>query len=374
LDAAGKPQPYWPTLWNYIERNKQRAARRERLQLLAREWRDRKGLARFSGLAGWSSFFSFYGLAPRGSLEQRYLRWSKARALAEVTGLVVILCIIGESAYWAAARGLPLQAAVDRWAYKLVRRLPFPELVKAPAESFMMGGRGSDEQPVRLVTFSQPFYLGKTEVTFREWDACVADSGCGGYRPSDQGWGRDQRPVINVSWEDAQAYVRWLSQKLSKKERKAITCRLPSEAEWEYAARAGTKTEYALPAPEGSDDIAGKNLANCVDCGSEWDRRQTAPVGRFPANGWGLHDMHGNVFEWVEDCWHESYRNAPDTGTAWLEKNGGNCGFRVLRGGCWSDYQDVARSAFRNGYYPYYRSSYIGFRVVCSFPSSGTEY
>ncbi len=116
LDAAGKPQPYWPTLWNYIENNKQRAARRERLQLLAREWRDRKGLARLSGLAGRSALFGFRGLAPRGSLEQRYLRWSKARALAEVTGLVVILSVLGlfgESLYWASLRKFPVEAAVN---------------------------------------------------------------------------------------------------------------------------------------------------------------------------------------------------------------------------------------------------------------------
>jgi formylglycine-generating enzyme required for sulfatase activity len=100
--------------------------------------------------------------------------------------------------------------------------------------------------------------MGKTEVKFREWDACVADNGCDGYRPADQGWGRDQRPVINVSWYDAQAYIEWLSEKLSKKEKKVITCRLPSEAEWEYTARAGTKTEYALPAPGAATTLRAK--------------------------------------------------------------------------------------------------------------------
>ena len=113
------------------------------------------------------------------------------------------------------------------------------------------------------VTFAQSFSLGATEVSFREWDACLADGGCD-YRPADQGWGREMRPVINVSWQDAQTYVAWLSQRTGK------TCRLPSEAEWEYAARAGTTTEYALPAPDGSDDIKGKALANCADCGSRW--------------------------------------------------------------------------------------------------------
>ena len=146
--------------------------------------------------------------------------------------------------------------------------------------------------------------------------------------------------------------------------------RLPSEAEWEYAARAGTRTRYALPAPGGSDDIANRNLANCDGCGSEWDDRLTAPVGRFSANKWGLQDMHGNVWEWTEDCWHGSYQGAPDDGRAWLKENGGGCGRRVVRGGSWSNNPGYLRSAPRgwnstdNRYYD------LGFRVVCSSPIS----
>ena len=310
--------------------------------------------------------FGFRGLAPRGSLEQRYLRWSRARALTEVTALVVILGVIGEGVHWGVSRGLPLDAVIERWTYKLGRQLPpVPALVEIPAGSFMMGSeREEDERPPHRVQFTQPFYMAETEVTFREWDACVADSGCDGYHPVDV-WGRGPQPVINVSWNDAQAYVRWLSKK------KAMVCRLPSESEWEYAARAKTTSDFALPAPGGSDDIKGKNLANCVDCGSTWDGRQMAPVKQFPANRWGLHDMHGNVSEWVEDCWHGNYKDAPPSGTVWLEKNGGNCGLRGLRGGSWLDYQDFARSAGRDGSNPDFRNYLIGFRVVCSSPSSG---
>ena len=218
---------------------------------------------------------------------------------------------------------------MERWAYTLGAKPPLPPLVEIPAGSFRMGSEKDDySKPVHPVTFAQSFSLGATEVTFREWDACLADGGCD-YRPADQGWGREMRPVINVSWQDAQAYVAWLSQRTGK------TCRLPSEAEWEYAARAGTTTEYALPAPDGSDDIKGKALANCADCGSQWDLKQTAPVGQFAANAWGLRDMHGNVFEWVEDCFHGNYDNAPDDGRAWREENGGDCTCRVLRGGSW---------------------------------------
>jgi formylglycine-generating enzyme required for sulfatase activity len=369
LDANGKMQPYWPTLWNYIEKNKQRAARWERLQLLAREWKDRKGLARLHALAGWSALFGFRGLAARGSLEQRYLRWSRSRALAEVIALVVIMGVIGEGVYWGASRRLPLDAVIERWTYKFgLQSPPVPAFVKIPAGSFMMGSeRTENERPPHRVQFSQPFYMGETEVTFHEWDACIVDSGCDGYRPADE-WGRGPQPVINVSWNDAQAYVRWLSKK------KAMICRLPSEAEWEYAARAKTTSDFALPAPGGSDDIKGKNLANCADCGSKWDGRQTAPVGSFPRNGWGLQDMHGNVWEWVEDCWHGSYEDAPQTGKAWLKENGGDCVSRVLRGGSWYNDRDFARSAFRNWYFPNFRNYFIGFRVVCSSPSSGTEH
>lgn len=170
---------------------------------------------------------------------------------------------------------------------------------------------------------------------------------------------------MNVSWQDAQVYVAWLSPRTGK------VCRLPSEAEWEYAARAGTETEYALPAPNGSDYITGEGLANCGDCGKQGDLKQTAPVASFPANAWGLHDMHGNILEWVEDCVHVNYENAPDDGRAWREEDGGHCDYRVLRGGSWNHDQDLARSAFRGWLDPFNRLNDIGFRVVCSSPLFG---
>jgi len=358
LDAAGKPQPYWPTLWAYIEKNKERAARRERLQLMAREWRDRKGLTRMLGLAGWSSLFRFRGLAAEGSLEQRYLRWSRARAAVEAVALAAMLIVISESVVWTVDRGAPFSAVGERWAYRLgLARPPVPNLVEIPAGFFQMGSDKYDS-PVHPVTFAHSFSLAATEITFREWDACVADGGCD-YRPADLGRGRATQPVINVSWQDAQVYTGWLSRRMGK------VCRLPSEAEWEYAARAGTTTKYALPAPGGSDDIKGKNLANCADCGSEWDGKQTAPVGSFKANAWGLRDMHGNVFKWVEDCWHQNYKGAPHDGRAWREEGGGDCSTRVVRGGSWNEYQGVARSAYRDRSSPNNRGSGIGFRMVC---------
>ena len=133
-------------------------------------------------------------------------------------------------------------------------------------------------------------------------------------------WGRGNRPAIDVSWHEAQAYVAWLSEKTGKR------CRLLSESEWEYAARAGAATRYSW------GDGIGRNRANCSGCGSRWDDRQTAPVGSFAANGFGLHDMHGNVWEWVADCWNGSYAGAPSDGSA---RESGNCSRRVLRGGAW---------------------------------------
>jgi formylglycine-generating enzyme required for sulfatase activity len=230
-----------------------------------------------------------------------------------------------------------------------------PEMVVIPAGTFTMGSpadekdRSSDEGPQHGVTIAKPFSLGKYEVTFAEWDACVAAGGCA-HRPNDYGWGRGLRPVIYVSWDDAKAYVAWLSRKSGK------SYRLPSEAEWEYAARAGTTTRYTW-----GDDV-GRNRANCDGCGSQWDDKQTAPVGSFAANRFGLHDMHGNVWEWVEDCWNGNYSGAPGDGTAWTA--GRDCGRRVLRGGSWSFDPGNLRAASRGWDGTSSRLIISGFRVA----------
>ena len=214
-----------------------------------------------------------------------------------------------------------------------------PELVVVPAGSFTMGspssewGRNDDEGPQRRVTIPSPLAVGVYEVTFAEWDACVSASGCSRYRRSDRGWGRGTRPVISVTWDDAQAYVDWLSR------RTGGSYRLLSESEWEYVARGGSRTAYWW------GGSVGRNRANCFLCGSRWDREQTAPVGSFGANGFGLHDVSGNVWEWVEDCWHDDYVGAPADGSAWT--SGGNCRLGVLRGGSWYSLPGDLRSANR---------------------------
>ncbi len=230
-----------------------------------------------------------------------------------------------------------------------------PEMVVVPAGSFTMGSPASessrdiDESPQHTVTIAKPFAVARFPVTFDEWDACVADGGCNGYRPGDQGWGHGRQPVINVSWDGATTYVAWLSRKTGK------AYRLLTEAEWEYAARAGSTTAYYW------GDKIGKGNANCNGCGSKWDNAQTSPVGSFAANAFGLYDMAGNVWQWVHDCYHDNYDGAPTDGLAWT---GGDCSRRVVRGGSWIGHPQLLRSAGRFWNTHDDRGNLLGFRVA----------
>jgi formylglycine-generating enzyme required for sulfatase activity len=231
-----------------------------------------------------------------------------------------------------------------------------PKMVVIPAGEFMMGsppgekGRHDDEGPQRPVTIAQPLAVSKFAVTFADWDACVRVGGCpqegGGM---DLGWGRGTRPVMHVNWHDAKQYVAWLSTMTGK------PYRLLSEAEYEYAARAMAQTAY----PWG--DEIGKNNANCNGCISQWDNRQTAPVGSFAPNAFGLYDMVGNVYSWVENCYSPDYRDAPMEGSARTSENC-NRG-RVVRGGSYRDSPENLRLARRFWYVPDYRYGQLGFRV-----------
>ena len=239
-------------------------------------------------------------------------------------------------------------------------KFPFePEMVRIPTGKFLMGspenepGRDSDEGPQHEVTIAYDFEISKYEVTFDEYDAFANDTER--KLPSDSGWGRGKRPVINVKFADAQAYAKWLSNKTGKQ------YRLPSEAEWEYAARAGKPTVYWW-----GNDI-GKNNAVCDGCGSQWDRKQTAPVGSFKPNAFGLYDTAGNVLEWTQDCGHGNYQNAPKDGSAWMDMNGGDCNLRVVRGGSWGNDPQDLRSATRYGYLTGDAGSSLGFRIARVF-------
>ncbi len=229
-----------------------------------------------------------------------------------------------------------------------------PEMVIVPAGRFAMGQSHGDssaeawERPARPVAIGA-FALGKYEVTFEEWDACVAEGGCS-ERLDDKGWGRGRRPAIGPSWNDAKGFAAWLS----RKTRKAY--RLPSEAEWEYAARAGAATRF----PWGEE--AGRGHANCHDCITPRIER-TAPVGSYSANAFGLHDMIGNTWEWTEDCWHDSHAGAPGDGRPRLD---GQCLGRVVRGGSWVEQARSIRVSARTLLPAGFRGGpgYIGFRVA----------
>ncbi len=228
-----------------------------------------------------------------------------------------------------------------------------PVMIVIPAGDFVMGspatekGRSKFEDPQHKVTIAKPFAVSKFDVTFADWDACVAVGGC--REVSDSSMGRGTKPVVNITWDEAQEYVAWVSQMTGK------PYRLLTEAEWEYAARAGTATAYYW-----GEEI-GKGNANCDGCGSEWDGRQTSPVNSFKPNEFGLYDMAGNVWQWVQDCAHPSYDGAPSDGSA---RTDGDCGRRAVRGGSWAYGPQDLRSAFRDWFASGGRDNVLGFRLA----------
>ena len=217
-----------------------------------------------------------------------------------------------------------------------------PEMVMIPAGVFSMGsptdeyGREGDEGPPREVKL-QAFALSRDEITFDQFN--VFARATNHWLPRDERWGSGNRPIVEIGWHDAQDYARWLSEQTGE------NYRLPSEAEWEYAARAKSATRYWW-----GDEIRPGNqaMANCSMCGSPFDRRQSAPSGMFERNPFGLRNMNGNVWEWTTDCWHESYKDAPRDATPWLETDEGECSVRVVRGGSFGDDSSALRSANRH--------------------------
>jgi formylglycine-generating enzyme required for sulfatase activity len=225
-----------------------------------------------------------------------------------------------------------------------------PEMVWLPQGDFVLGDAALDAGRPR-VAIRYALAVGRFELSFSEWDACASAGGCR-RRPSDGGWGRGWQPVVNVSWLDAQQYVAWLSRRTNRR------YRLLTEAEWEYAARAGTDARYWW------GDQPGRGEANCADCGSKWDGRQAAPIGRFAPNPFGLYDMHGNVAEWVEDCYHDRLRDAPVDGRAWTSGCNISAESRVVRGGAWYGTARSMRSSYRTSAAVDHLDNGIGFRVA----------
>lgn len=240
-----------------------------------------------------------------------------------------------------------------------------PEMVTVPAGEFLMGspeserGRNKDEGPQHRVAIGKPFAVGKFEVTFAEWDACVADGGCT-HKPSDEGWGRSKHPVINVNWFDANEYTAWLSKKTGKR------YRLLTEAEWEYAAR-GVTTTSSPSTPFSTGATINYRQAN-YDANFTYGsgqqglyRQKTLDAGSLPHNAFGLYDMHGNAWEWVQDCYKPAYDGAPADGSA---VTSGDCSLHILRGGAWNYYPKLLRSAYRYATAPEVRLNNTGFRVA----------
>lgn len=229
-----------------------------------------------------------------------------------------------------------------------------PQMVVIPPGRFTMGSDtgNAEEKPPHAVVIPQPLAVGTHEVSVDEWDACLREGGC---RQSPEQGLQAKTPMANVSWDDAQAYIAWLSAKTGRK------YRLPTEAEWEYAARAGSSTRYWW------GDEHGKGRANCTDCGVQWGGKSASPVGSFKPNPYGLYDVHGNVWEWTADCWNPSYSGAPGDGTPWLR---GDCISRVLRGGSWAVDHQYMRASRRSRYDRDVRYYLNGFRVVSELPAS----
>lgn len=288
------------------------------------------------------------------------MRITTTRSAAFFAGLYLALACVTTS--WAAGDAPKFAGPGNRDCPQC------PELVVVPAGEFRMGsadsevGRMPNEGPVHTVKFARPFAIGKYEVTFDEWDACVAAQACA--TVPDEGWGRGRRPVIHVNFEMAMGYARWLTQKTGKQ------YRVPSEAEWEYAARGGASTAWfwgvdskqACEFGNVGDESIKQEHPDWLrhDCNDGYSR--TSPVGSFKPNGFGLHDTVGNVWEWVEDCSNPTYEGAPQDGRAWLT---GDCVRRVDRGGGWYNKPEAVRSALRYaGDDPKRQNNTLGFRVV----------
>jgi len=263
---------------------------------------------------------------------------------------VLILLII----LWPAASGVRAESDPPRRFAELKDCAVCPVLAIIPPGQFVMGkdGRFKNEGPARTVTIARAFAMGRFEVTFDEWQACFDEGGCGTQMPSDHGWGQGTRPIINITWFDAQGYLKWLSEKTAK------TYRLPSESEWEYAARAGTQTDFWW------GDQVGREKANCRNCGPKISH-QSLPVDSFKPNPWGLYNVHGNVWEWVEDCWNPTQAGAPNNAQPRLN---GDCRQRVMRSGSWYYFSKNIRAPWRFKNDARVKSYGIGFRVLRELP------
>jgi formylglycine-generating enzyme required for sulfatase activity len=298
-----------------------------------------------------------YAIVP-GHERAHFLLRRRRRKAATIAAFAALGAIGLASAWHALAPRFRSAPSAEILPLRVFRDCPdCPELVEIPPGAFERGsppgehGHQASEGPVTRVNIARGFALGRYPLTFAEWDHCLREGACK-HKPNDRGWGRGTGPVFYVSWKDAQDYLAWLGARTGK------AYRLPSEAEWEYAARAGSSTAY----PWGDDPNRG--MANCKGC-SDAASDRTTPVGSFPPNRFNLFDMHGNVWQWVADCWNASYAGAPADGSPRLT---GECDKAVVRGGAWGLAPGDARSARREGDNKDLRSGRRGFRVARDLP------
>jgi formylglycine-generating enzyme required for sulfatase activity len=348
----------WPSLKQYVDTNNKELMDRTLLESRARKW-EQLGKPWFSGLASGREYRDFRRTGTTATaLMKEYLAASRRARWIEAALVGGLALLIGGTGVWLWKEGLTLEDALLTAQSQFMSIHITPQLETIPGGTFEQGDthdRGNEtEQPVRKVSI-KPFAMGKFEVTFEEYKRfAIATKRLP--LPHDEDWGRGRRPVINVSWNDVTAYATWLSEATGKR------YRLPTESEWEYAARGGN----------GKDDVwAGtaeeSTLGEYAVLYSDSVRR-TAPVGSKKPNSLGLYDLSGNVWEWVEDCWHENYRGAPPDGSAWLKADSAKCESRVFRGGSWFGLPENLRASFRGRNFAGYRYNFIGFRLVQDLP------
>ena len=372
---TGKRVGYWPTLYDYIEDNRDRDLHRQQLRFQTERWARSRGLTRLWRLA-------YLGLGqysplrvPPDSAEARFLSSSRWARRALLFLLVSLISYVGESYYWSKKNELPLESVVTLQRFRFFGYAPLPDLVPIPPGALEMGEHDDaflktiDKKyfrnfgvPGTAIEIERGFQLGGSEITYDEYDYYVwhqqrAVSPELKFPITAKG-GRGNRPVVNINWREANDYAQWLG------ERRGEDCRLPTEAEWEYAARAKTRSAYPWgDEVQATHDGTKVPMANCDGCGSPWDNDQSAPVGQFPANGFGLYDTSGNVWEWTCSAWRDAFDGSEATCAQRDETVA-----RVVRGGAWLNVAAVARSAARFDGLPDDRFDYLGFRVLCSSP------
>lgn len=353
----------WPRLAEWLDVNKSFLVWQQRLREVIKQYAESEGKPDFL-LHGFSLTEALEWQKKKpdsfSEQEQEFVLASKNRktrerlAAAIVAGLVVLL--IGGTT-WLWNKGYSVDQAIQKVQSAFFSIHIAPNMTNVPGGTYRQGDinglHDPSKNPIREVTV-KPFSLGKYEVTFEEYDRFAIATGW--LLPDDNSWGRGRRPVISVTWEDAKAYATWLSQATGKR------YRLPTESEWEYAARSGGKEEiWAGTSDEG----------RLVDY-AVYAARRTAPVGSKKPNGLGLYDMSGNVFEWVEDCWHgdyhKDYKGAPTDGSAWLEAGAGDCVVRVIRSGSWDNLPVNLRASDLYRLVISHRGSDIGFRLAQDLP------